>query len=546
MDKQEIHYRAVKYIRLSNADDKRDENGRKIENTESDSVQNQRRLIDDWLKNHPEIEVICEKIDDGWSGLLFDRPAFKEMMQEIESGNVNCCITKDLSRLGRESIATGRYLRQTFPALGVRFIAINDNIDTVKDSGDDLSISLKNIINDAYCRDISVKTRTALDIKRADGAYVGACPVYGYKKSEDNHNQLVPDDYAADNVREIFRMKLAGMSAVKIADTLNSRGVLSPHEYKKDRGIPYPKKGFSDKDGAKWGQSTIIRILQDETYTGTLIQGRQGKPNYKTKEIISKHENEWHRVENAHEAIIGKHHFDLAQKIMRLDTRTSPGGDSVSLFSGILVCGTCGNRMTRYTVPSGKKKFYYYRCPTGKKNGCNGVMLNENDLTDSVLEIAKSYVANVASLETIIASLDAVKTGRELAARLTAQLNENERRLDKIREFKAGLYENMMCGIISKDERKALNAKYCEDADALIAANIHLRGEIDDALSCKHERTVWIENFREFENLESIDRRTVVHLIRVIRVLGKHEIEITFNYQDEYESIINHLNAEVA
>ena len=158
-------YKAIKYIRLSYTDDK---------TVESDSVANQRRLIDDYIARHPEIEVVAEKIDDGYSGVLFDRPAFQEMMRMIEQGEANCVIVKDLSRLGREYIETGRYMRRVFPAYGVRFIAINDNVDTENDAADDLTVSVKNIMNEAYCRDISVKTRSALEVKRRSGDFVGA------------------------------------------------------------------------------------------------------------------------------------------------------------------------------------------------------------------------------------------------------------------------------------------------------------------------------------------------------------------------------------
>ena len=150
--------------------------------------------------------------DDGYSGIIFDRPAFKEMMQDITDGKINCVIVKDLSRLGREYIETGRYLRRVFPAYGVRFIAITDNIDTAhENSGDDLTVSVKNIMNEAYCRDISIKTRTSLDIKRRNGDFVGAFPVYGYMKSEENKNLLVPDPYAARVVQDIFRMRRHGL-----------------------------------------------------------------------------------------------------------------------------------------------------------------------------------------------------------------------------------------------------------------------------------------------------------------------------------------------
>jgi len=535
---QEMKYKAIKYIRLSNAD-----NGQ----GESDSVSNQRKLIDEFLKKHPNIEVVDEKVDDGWSGILFDRPAFKEMMHEIEQGTVNCVITKDLSRLGREYIETGRYLRRIFPAYGVRFIAINDNIDTLNDSGDDLAVSLKSIVNDAYSGDISRKTRSALTSKRKSGDFVGACPVYGYVKDENNHNLLVVDSYPSSVVRDIFQMKIEGLSAVRIAETLNERGVLSPIEYKKDRGLPHPKKGFADVDGARWSATAIFRILGDEIYTGTLVQGKTGTPNYKLKELQQRPQEEWHRTVNAHEAIIPKETFELVQAILRLDTRTSPGSDKVYTFSGLLVCGSCGNRMTRKTVPYKGNKYFYYHCPTSKKKGCEqGVTVKEQSLLDCVLGSIKAHITNVAELETLLEGLDAGHVSKELAKNLTLQLRENERRLEKIREFKAGLYENMISGVLSKDEFKSFKAKYTEDANSLTKANAKLEGEIEATLSCTDERMAWVEHFKSFENIEAIDRKVVICLIRSILIQSKKDIVITFNYQAEYENALTLLENSVA
>jgi DNA invertase Pin-like site-specific DNA recombinase len=544
----ETKYRAVKYIRLSVADDAKDKDGNRIEKNESDSVANQRKFIDEWLSRHPEIEVVDEKVDDGFSGLLFDRPAFKEMMDDIQDGKINCCVCKDLSRLGREYIETGRYLRRIFPAYGVRFIAINDNIDTASDSGDDLTVSLKSIINDSYCRDISIKTRSVLNAKRMSGDFIGAFTVYGYLKSDENHNRLVPDGYAAKIVKDIFKMKLGGLSAARIAESLNGLGVLSPYEYKKDRGLPHPKNGFADVEGGKWSAKAIIRILTDETYIGTLTQGKSGTPNYKLKDLQRKPESVWKRVENAHEPIVSKADFDLVRRLMLLDTRTSPNNERVYVFSGMLICGSCGNRMIRKSAPGkGGKRYYNFWCPTTKKGGCrHSHMIREDALIKCVLSNIKAHIANIASLEILLQSLDADKMSRELAGKLTAQLNENERRLDQIREFKAGLYENMIGGNLSKDEYRSLKAKYADDADLLITANGRLRREIDDALSCKHERMAWIEYFKGFENLETLDRKTVATLIKCIRIVGKKEIEIEFNYQSEYETALAMVKREVA
>jgi len=534
----EIKYKAAKYIRLSYTDDK---------TVESDSVANQRKQLDSFIESQPDIEAVAEWVDDGVSGILFDRPAFKKMMADIEAGTVNCVIVKDLSRLGREYIETGRYLRRIFPAYGVRFIALNDNLDTLKDSGDDLIVSVKSIVNDAYCRDISVKTRSALNIKRDNGDYVGACPVYGYRKAEDNRNQLVIDEYPANVVRDIFRMKIAGMSALKISETLNKLGVLSPIEYKKDRGLPHPKGGYTDKEGAKWSAHTVIRILQDETYTGTLIQGRQGTFNYKIKDVVSRPKNEWKRTENAHEAIIKPHDFDLAQRIMRLDTRTAPGGDTVYLFSGILICGCCGARMTRKAVPYKGKKYFYYYCPTPKKRGCtDSATLKESELHEYIAECVKAQVNNIVSLDSVLAGSDGQKAAEALAKQYLTQIAENERQLEHIAKVKSTLYENMATRVISKDDYKNFKAQYTADENRLRDAIFLLEQQREDVLSGNSERLRWMEHFKRFEGLAELDRRMVISLIQSIRVLSKTEMQITFNYQAEFEKALTMIRGEAA
>ena len=531
-------YKAAKYIRLSYTDDK---------SVESDSVSNQRKFLDSFIANQPDIETVAEMVDDGVSGIIFDRPAFKQMMADIEDGKINCVIVKDLSRLGREYIETGRYLRRIFPAYGVRFIAINDNIDTLRDSGDDLIVSVKSVINDAYCRDISIKTRTALNVKRDKGDFVGACPVYGYKKADDNHNQLVVDEYPASIIRDIFRLKTQGVSAARIAEKLNDLGVLSPFEYKKSRGLPHPKGGYADSDDAKWSATAVIRILQNETYTGTLIQGRQGTLNYKIKNLISRPQSEWKRAEGAHQAIVQPHDFDLAQKIMRLDTRTAPGGEKVYMFSGVLICGCCGGRMTRKSVPYKGEKYHYYYCPTTKKRGChNAPSLKESELAECILDSVKAYISNVACLEEVIAGSDGQRIASALAAQYREQISDNERQLEQIGGFKAKLYENMISGVLTKDDYKTLKAKYTADGSRLRSAVDLLSQQLENALDGKAERLRWMEHFKRFDGLAEVDRRMVVSLIQSIRIMGKQELEITFNYQDEYKNALALLEREAA
>ena len=524
-------FKATAYIRLSYTDD---------HSKESDSVDNQRKLIENFVSQNPDIEIVCEKIDDGYSGIIFDRPAFKEMMQLVTDGSINCVIVKDLSRLGREYIETGRYLRRIFPTYGVRFIAITDNIDTAHENGsDDLTVSVKNIMNEAYCRDISIKTRTALEVKRRNGDFVGAFTVYGYMRSEENKNQLVPDPYASRVVQDIFRMRLDGSSASKIASELNRLGILSPLAYKKNNGLPYAKKGYADKDNCKWSATTIIRILQDEIYTGTLVQGKQGTPHYKIKQMEQRPSSEWIRVQNAHQALVQKQDFELVQRISNLDTRTAPQKDSVYLFSGVLICGCCGGRMTRKTNRSNGKEYHYYYCPTGKKNGCNhAVMLKEDDLIECVRENLKAYIDNVVSLDALLQGIDQETINQTMVKEYTDHITDNERRLEQTLEFKDRLYENLVSGALTREEYASYKANYTRQAEQIRASIQALKDKLNDVLENKSERNRWISHFTEFSSLETLDRKAIVHFIKSIRVVGKKELDITFNFQDEYEKAV--------
>lgn len=524
-------YQATEYLRLSYT---------ACRENESDSIANQKKLIEDFLKSNPDIELVSERVDDGYSGILFDRPAFQEMMKDIMDGKINCVIVKDLSRLGREYIETGRYLRQIFPAYGVRFIAITDGIDTANEHiGDDLNISMKNIINDAYCHDISVKTRSALLVKRKNGDYVGACPVYGYQKSEENKNRLEIDEYAARVVQDIFRRKIDGASAKKIADELNQLGVLSPLAYKISRGLPHPKKGFADSPDAKWSATTIIRILQDETYTGTLVQGRQSTYNHKIKDLVDKPAEEWIRTENAHKPIIRRQDYDLVQRIIGLDTRTAPFGDKVYLFSGILVCGCCGACMTRKTNTYKDKKYFYYYCPTGKKHGCeHPVMLNEDDLVACVLESLQAHINNVVSLDELLDSISEEQLNHELIAEYKEQIADNEAQLADVTRFKTTLYENFVSGLLNKSDYKELKDNYEARTEKLRKAIGKLRQQMDSVKNNSNERLKWTKHFKRFATMTELDRRAVIALIQSVRVIRKTELKITFRYQMEYEAAL--------
>lgn len=340
---------AASYNRLSRED------GDKME---SDSIRNQKDLISDYAKQKG-IRIVEEYVDDGYSGTNFDRPAFQRMMEDVKKKKINCIIVKDLSRLGRNYIETGRYLEKIFPFLGVRFIAINDHYDSADQSGDadQIVIPFKNLINDAYCRDISIKIRSQLDVKRKNGKFIGSFAAYGYLKDPADKNHLIIDEVAAEIVRTIFGLKLNGFSSQRIVERLNEMKVVPPLEYKRMSGLNF-NSGFRSGKNAGWSIMTINRILRNELYIGTMVQGKNRKINYKVKQSRPVEEAGWIKVKKTHDAIIPEQVFEIVQRLTELDTRTAPDADSVYTLSGFLRCGDCGQNMVRRTATKNGKKFW--------------------------------------------------------------------------------------------------------------------------------------------------------------------------------------------
>ena len=312
--------------------------------------------------------------------------------------------------------------------------------------------------------------------------------------------------------------------------------VLSPLAYKKNKGLPYAKGGYADKEECRWSATTIIRILEDETYTGVLVQGKRGTPHYKLKEVELHPSSDWIRIPDAHEAIIDRQDFDLVQRIRHLDTRAAPDQKAVYLFSGVLICGCCGARMTRKTNRVKGKEYHYYYCPTGKKKGCaHPVMLKESVLAENIRNVLKGQIDNVVSLGAVLSGVDQIKINRQLADEYTSQVTENEKQIALALEFKARLYESMVQGMITREEFVSYKNKYTKQAEQLREANRDLQEKIRDVMENRSERNRWIRHFTKFATLDTLDRKAVVQLIQTITVYGKDELAIRFNYEDEYQ-----------
>ena len=533
-------YHAAIYVRLS----KEDGDVASAAKAESNSISNQKNLIKDFLKEKDDIIVVSEYVDDGYSGSNFERPGFQMMLEDIKRGKVDCVVVKDLSRFGREYIDSGKYIERLFPALGVRFIAVNDHIDSKEESGrDDIVVPFKNLMNDAYCRDISIKIRSHLEVKRKNGEYTGAFTPYGYKKDENDRNRLVPDLYAAGVVRGIFRMKLSGMSQSAIAESLNRQGVLSPMEYKHSLGI-HIQDNFKTHEQAEWSSMSVRRILENEVYVGTLVQGRHSTPNHKIKKIVDKPKEEWVRIEDSHEPVISKREFAIVQRLLGMDTRTSPNEDEVYVLAGLAVCADCGAPMVKRNVPAGGKVYSYYICSkNAATKECGAHRIPKEKLESLVFEVLKTHIANVLDTGRILEYIDTVPFQELEIKELERQKEAKEQEVQRCRKLRDMLYEDLKDGVVSKEDYAELYEGYNSRRKKAEEAVHKLRNEIQKVMEAKTDKYEWLRYFKEYQNISELSRMAVVELIDRVRVSDKDHIEIDFNFQDCFQSALRQIQS---
>ncbi|MDO5425718.1 MAG: recombinase family protein, partial [Eubacteriales bacterium] len=470
----------------------------------------------------------------------FDRPEFKRMMEDIEAGNVNCVIVKDLSRLGRDYIEAGRLIQKTFPAFHVRFIAVTDNFDsqTADYSTKSLVLPVKNFINDSYCRDISQKVKSHQKVKREQGKFIGAFAVYGYRKSEDDKNKLCPDDYSAGIVRNIFAWKLEGMSTMAIAQRLNDLGVLSPMEYKKAKGEKF-STGFKTNTTAKWSAVAIKRILTNEIYTGVMVQGKSEKVNYKVKKNVAKPKEEWVRVEGTHEAIISPEDFEMVQRLLKVDTRANAGTDCAHLFSGILYCGDCKEPMTRRVNRyKGSSKTYYICSKNNKSMGCTRHSILEEELKTVVFQTLQSYVAVFLDVHSQLEHIQKMEVNFEEVARFDKEIERLHKEQEKYLELRASLYEDLKTGLITEADFKNFRSIYEKQYEETKKALENQEEMIKKLFRNGVASGVKLERFKEAMKLTALDRDTLLCFVNRIEVFEGKKVYVEFRGKEEFHKML--------
>jgi DNA invertase Pin-like site-specific DNA recombinase len=531
-------YNADIYLRLSKEDDDKEE---------SDSITNQRALIVDFIKTMPDIRINKVRIDDGYSGVDFRRPAFSEMLEDIKAGIVNCVVVKDFSRFGRNYIESGKYIQVLFPRTGVRFIAVNDSYDSAKEQGmtGNIIVPFKNIINDAYCADISTKVRSHLEIKRKRGDFVGAFAVYGYRKDEHNHNRLTIDEYAADVVRDIFIWKRNGQSALAIAEKLNASGILSPMEYKRFNGLRFSSP-FKTNTTAKWQAKTVSRILSNAVYTGVLEQGKRSTPNYKVRKQSNVPKEQWVCVNDTHDMIIERPLFDTVQELLKQDTRASAKNNEIRPLSGIIFCADCGAAMVHKSNNKDGKRYGYYVCSAHRTNKsvCSTHMINSDICEKAVLVALQTHTASLVSMERIADNANNHVYSQGHVRRLTKRIEAKREEANKNNNFRLSLYESYKDGVIPREDFINFKANYdvkIKEAEAVIES---IENEIESIVTNKTDKNDWLKLFTEYMDARELSRKMVVELIEKVNVHEKKRIELSFRYFNEYERLLSFHNYE--
>ena len=457
------------------------------------------------------------------------------MISEAKAGKINCIVVKDLSRFGRNYLEAGEYIERYFPFLGVRFIAINDHFDSMNShvESDELLVPFKNLINEAYCRDTSVKIRSQLEIKRQRGDFIGSFAVFGYKKDPADHHKLVVDEYAADVVRDIFNWKLDGVSAIDIASQLTASGIPTPMDYKLSQGMRYTT-AFRIKERSAWSAGMVLRILKNPVYTGVLEQGKVTTPSYKVKRLVHKPREDWAVVENCHEAILDPFDFEITQRILALDTRTAKAGQPVELFSGMVYCGECGGAMVRKIVSAGGKRYAYYVCAAHKnEKTCHSHSLRTEALEKIVLESLQQHIREVIDLSALLELADVAKLQQANMRKLQARLDMKQKELDRCHTLLRSLYESLNDGIIEEKEYQDLKSTYLRQRDEAEAQIDRLRQEMGREMELPNHS--WMEQFRRHRNITALERRLVVSLIERVMIYRDRRVEMVYRWQDEFQ-----------
>ncbi len=511
-------YKVGLYIRLSESDED------KSYESESESIINQRNLLMDYVKSHG-FTLIDEYVDDGFTGTNFDRPSFKRMIKDIESGKINCVITKDLSRLGRDYIQCGYYVEQYFPQNKIRYISILDQVDTFEETANNDIAPFKALFNDMTSKDTSKKIRSILKNKKEQGKFIGSKPSYGYMRDPLDKGHLIPDPVTASNVKKIFEMAYEGIGISDIVSYLNDNNILSPSMYKNTKTSSKQKTNI-------WTVSSVNKILKNRMYTGDMVQNVQTKLSYKSQKKVALEKSFWIIVENTHEPLVSKEIFESIQN-SPARTRVTFKNREKRLFENLLICKECGNALSLtyrknhkyWTINCNK----YSRDP--RRGLCSPHFFPYDKLEKELLEIVKNTCSkyleeiNLKELSKKINNQEIKDNkAKEEENNLILQINELKRKLDV-------LYEDRYNEVISIDTYMRI-AKSTENNIASLEKQLSKIQNKDKNQKNDNKKLLDYETeIKELLNLDNPNRELIKTLVDKVLIDQDKNVEIVYKFK---------------
>lgn len=517
-------FKVAIYIRLSREDG---------DKQESESIGNQRDIIMRYIKEN-NLQFIDEYVDDGISGTTFERPSFQRMISDIEEQKINMVITKDLSRLGREYIQTGQYIEKYFPEHNVRYVAINDGIDTFSNSSCNDITPFKSILNDMYAKDISKKVRSVIKEKQIKGEYMCTVAPYGYKKDKMQKNHLVIDENTSYIVKDIFKMYLNGNSVYYIRDYLNKKNIQSPSGYAKNQ-----------IEIKKWNSVTILNILSNKAYIGTTVANKRTNLSYKSKKRIKVPKEEYIITENTHKPIIEKEDFEKAQFILSKKSINKKNKHEY-MFRGLIKCKTCHSKLevgAKITTKGKKIKnpIPYITCRNSKKGICPPKHLNYYKFETEIMEYLKKFLMSYSNKDSLKKIYTDYKNNKNRSIeKYKKEIKLIDSKITNISSQIDNIYFDKINHIISQDDYFRYTNKIISERDSLINQKNEINKIINDIKEKqgKHSEKEMNEIINEF--LSNPSKKSIYRLIDNIEIDENKNIYIHFAFNKL--NIVNEIN----
>ena len=505
---------------------------------DSVSIETQRIVLRQYAHDNGLL-VVDEYVDDGWSGTNFDRPAFQRMMEDVESGRINCIVTKDLSRFGREHVMMDYYLEFIFPEKHIRYIAVAENEDTEKGLTD--FVPFKNLFNEWYAKDTSRKVKAALRAKFSVGEYICAYAPLGYKKDPEVKNHLIIDEETRWIVEKIFEYASHGWGAAKITRTLREEKVPTPGwlNYTRYGTFANIYADASEEKSWAWTISQVKSIVHDEVYIGNSVHGQQTTISYKNKKRIRKPEEFWFRVENTHEALVPTEVFERIQEQIERRRRKMKNAET-QIFAGLVRCADCGWSMSFGTNHNKKGPWNYFNCTAyrqfGKVGGiCSGHYIRYDFLYELILSQIRHWSRFAQTderglLEHLLESGDREKNAA--LKKRTSELTKTQKRKAEVDKLFARVYEDRVNETISEQNFMMLSQKYQTEQAELTEKIEKLTAEISEVKQTEADAEKWIALLKQFSGPDKLDAPLLNALIEKIVVHEAEKDEIGMRVQD--------------